>query len=177
MQAAGGYRDMTGKFVNISGVIDPVGYNNQSLSKREDALLAGLCPVIHEEDGGYTFVSDQTTYSFDSNFVFNSFQAVYAADTVAMTAQKRMGKQFKGASLADVNAAVGLSALRNILDELRQAKYIAPSADAPAGYKNLSVKILNGNTMVCSGEIKVATGIKFIPIAFLVTSIQDSATG
>lgn len=177
MQAAGGYRDMTGKFVNISGLIDPSGYNNQSLSKREDALLAGLCPVIHEEDGGYTFVSDQTTYSFDSNFVFNSFQAVYAADTVAMTAQKRMGKQFKGASLADVNAAVGLSALRGILDELRQAKYIAPSADAPAGYKNLSVKILNGNTMVCSGEIKVATGIKFIPISFLVTSIQDSATG
>src|ERR1019366_428110 len=49
-QAAGGYRDMTGKFINISGVIDPVGYNNQSLSNREDALLAGLCPVIHEED-------------------------------------------------------------------------------------------------------------------------------
>jgi hypothetical protein len=177
MQAAGSYRDITGKYINISGVIDPVGYNNQSLSNREDALLAGLCPIIHEEEGGYTWVSDQTTYSADSNFLYNSLQAVYAADTVAATAAKRMGRIFKGASLADVDAAVGVSVLNNILSEMKDLKWLGASDDAPKGYKNTVVKVVNGNALVCSGEIKIATGIKFIPISFLVTAISQTATG
>jgi hypothetical protein len=177
MQAAGSYRDITGKFINISGIVDPVGYNNQSLSNKEDALLAGLCPIVHEEDGGFTWVSDQTTYSADSNFLFNSLQAVYAADTVAATAQKRMGRIFKGASLADVNASVGVSVLASILDDMKDLKWLGASDDAPKGYKSLLVKVVNGNALVCSGEIKIATGIKFIPISFLVTAISQTATG
>jgi hypothetical protein len=177
MQAAGSYRDITGKFINISGIVDPVGYNNQSLSNREDALLAGLCPVIHEEEGGFTWVSDQTTYSADSNFLYNSLQAVYAADTVAATAAKRMGRIFKGQSLADVNAAVGVAVLGTILSEMKDQKWLGASDDAPKGYKNLVVKVVNGNALVCSGEIKIATGIKFIPISFLVTAISQTATG
>ena len=176
-QAAGGYRDMTGKFVAISGLIDPPGYNNQSLTDRENALLSGLCVLIHEEDGGYTVVSDQTTYTADSNFIFNSFQAIYAADTVASTAQKNMERAFKGQSLADVSASTGLWVLGNILDELKAAKFICPSDDAPKGYKNLVVKVVGGNAMVCSGEIKVSTGIKFIPISFLISAVQQSAQG
>jgi hypothetical protein len=176
-QAAGGYRDMTGKFVAISGLIDPPGYNNQSLTDRENALLGGLCVLIHEEDGGYTVVSDQTTYTADSNFIFNSFSACYSADVVAATASKKMERAFKGQSLADVSASTGVWVLGNILDELKAAKYICPSDDAPKGYKNIVVKILNGNTMVVSAEIKVSTGIKFIPISFLVTAVQQTAQG
>jgi hypothetical protein len=168
---------MTGKFISISGLVDPVGYNNQSLSNREDALLAGLCPVIHEEDGGYTFVGDQTSYTQDSNFLLNSFQSIYSADVVSATAAKRMERAFKGASLADVSASTGVWTLGNILDDLKAAKYLAPDDTTPKGYKNIVVKILNGNTMVCSAEIKVSTGIKYLPITFLVSAIQQSATG
>jgi hypothetical protein len=174
MQAAGGYRDLTGKYIDISGVVDPVGYNNQNMSNEETALLAGLMPIVHEEDGGYTWVSDQTTYTADANFFFNSTQAVYAGDVVAMTAKKRMERAFKGQSLADVSAATGKVVLKSILDELKNAKWLAPSNDAPAGYKEPVVNIRNGNAMVCSAEIKVSTGIKFIPISFLVTPITDS---
>lgn len=177
MQAAGGYKDITGKFINISGIVDPTGYNNQSLSNKEDALKAGLCPIVHEEDGGYTWVSDQTTYTADSNFLYNSLQAVYAADTVSAGTQKRMGRIFKGTSLADINAAVGVSIFASVLDDFKDLKWLAPSDDAPKGYRNLTVKVVNGNAMPCTGEIKVSTGIKFIPISFLVTPIQQSATG
>lgn len=174
MQAAGGYRDMTGKYINISGLVDPVGYSNQNDSNTETALLAGIMPAVHEEDGGFTWVSDQTTYTADSNFFFNSTQAVYAGDVVAMTAKKRMQRAFKGQSLADVTAATGKTVLKTILDDLKDAKWIAPSADAPKGYKEPVVNIKNGNAMVCSVEVKVTTGIKFIPISFLVTPITDS---
>ena len=175
MQAAGGYRDLTGKYINISGIVDPSGYNNQSDTNKEDALLAGLMPIVQEEDGGYTWVSDQTSYTADSNFFFNSTQAVYAGDVIAMTARKRMERAFKGQSLADVNATTGKVVLKAILDDLRDAKWIAPSSDAPKGYKEPIVNIKNGNTMVCSVEVKVSTGIKFIPISFLVTPISDSS--
>ena len=133
--------------------------------------------MIHEEDGGYTWVSDQTTYSADSNFLYNSLQAVYAADTVAATAAKRMGRIFKGASLADINAAVGVAVLTQILSDMKDLKWLGASDDAPKGFKNLVVKVVNGNALVCSGEIKIATGIKFIPISFLVTAISQTATG
>jgi hypothetical protein len=175
MQAAGGYRDLTGKYINISGIVDPVGYNNQSNTNKEDALLAGLMPIVQEEDGGYTWVSDQTSYTADSNFFFNSTQAVYAGDVIAMTCRKRMERAFKGQSLADVNGTTGKVVLKAILDDLRDAKWIAPSSDAPKGYKEPIVNIKNGNTMVCSVEVKVSTGIKFIPISFLVTPITDSS--
>lgn len=176
MQAAAGYRDLTGKFINISGIVDPSGYNNQNDSNTETALLAGIMPIVQEEDGGFTWVSDQTTYTADANFFFNSTQAVYAGDVVSMTAKKRMQRAFKGQSLADVSAATGKTVLKSILDDLKDAKWLAPSSDAPKGYKEPVVNIRNGNTMVCSVEIKVSTGIKFIPISFLVTPITDSSS-
>ena len=80
-----------------------------------------------------------------------------------------------GQSLADVNASTGKVVLKAILDDLKDAKWIAPSSDAPKGYKEPIVNIKNGNTMVCSVEVKVSTGIKFIPISFLVTPITDSS--
>jgi hypothetical protein len=174
MQAGGGPKDLTGKFANINGIIDPTGYNSQGISDQEDALLSGLMPLIHEEDGGYTWVSDQTTYTTDSNFFFNSTEAVYAGDVVALTSSKRMGRAFKGQMLADVDANTGKIVLKSILDDLKDGKWIAPSSDAPKGYKEPVVKIKNSNAMVCSCEIKVSEGIKFIPITFLVTPITDS---
>jgi len=175
MKAAGNYRSLTGKFINISGIIDPSGYNNQNITAEENALLAGLLPIIHEEDGGYTWVSDQTTYTQDSNFFFNSTSAVYNGDIVALTAQKRMGLAFKGQSLADVSAETGKTVLKAILDDLKALKWLAPSQDAPKGYKEPVVRIVNGMAMVCSAEVKVSTDIKFIPITFLVTPITDSS--
>lgn len=176
-QAASTYRDVTGKFLNISGLVDPVGYNNQSDSNEEDALLAGLMPAKHETSGGFTWVSDQTTYTADSNFLLNSTQGISNADVVAATCRQRMEQTFKGAATADVDANTGLSAFKTFLDDLKDSKYISASQDAPKGYLNPQVKLLNGNTFACSVEVKITGSIKFITIQFLATPVTGSASG
>ena len=144
------------------------------MSNVETALKAGLLP-IGKDNGGYYWVSDQTTYSVDSNFVYNSLQAMYAADIVASTVEQRMERAFVGQSLADVSAALATTVFGSIMDDIRTLKYIAPSDDAPRGFKNTTIKIINGNAMVITSEIKLTTSIKFIPITFMITAIQQTA--
>src|ERR1035438_9458734 len=131
MQAAGGYRDITHKYITISGYTAS-GYTPGLVSNVETALEAGLLP-IGKDNGGFFWVSDQTTYSVDANFVYNSLQAMYAADVVASTVEQRMERAFVGQSLADVSAALATTVFGSIMDDIRTLKYIAPSDDAPRG--------------------------------------------
>lgn len=177
-QAAGFYRDITGKLLNTSGVL----YNDSTFDPNDDtdvevALQSGILLARAPSDGtgGYEWVSDQTTYGVDNNFLFNSIQAIYAADLVTASAKQGMEKSFKGASLADVSAASGIGVLSSILDTMKRIKLLSASDDAPAGYKNIVVRI-QGNAMFCSAEIKLATGIKFIKIDFVVSEVQQSAS-
>lgn len=177
-QAAGSYRDMTNKLLNTSGVV----YNDSTFDPNDDtdvelALQSGLLIARASADGtgGYRWVSDQTTYSSDDNFVFNSIQAVYAADTVTLTAKQNMSKAFTGASLADVSAASALSTFDRIMQNLKRAKWLAASDGAPSGYKNAVVRIV-GNTMYVSCDIFLAIGLKFISIAFTVQPVEQTAS-
>lgn len=175
MQAAGFYRNIEGKGIGTSGVLSRAGdFNPKSDSQVESALKAGLMPAEKADGGGYTWISDQTTYGRDDNFVFNSMQAVYAADTVARTTAVRMEKAFKGQSPADIGAPVALSFLEGILGDMLRLKLIAPSDDAPKGFKNATVQI-RGNAMYVSVEIKLATAIDFILIDFLVAPVVQTA--
>lgn len=177
MQAAGSYRDITAKFINISGAIQAAGdWNDQTISQTDDALQAGLLAIIRDENGGFKWLDDQTTYTVDSNFVFNSIQAMYAADTVGATLGVRMERAFVGQSVADVSAALALTVAEGILYDLKVLKFIAPSDGAEKGWTNLTVRILNGSTMLVGVEVKLATGIKFVFINTLVTPVQQSAS-
>lgn len=176
MQAAGFYRAIVHKTANVSGVLQAAkDFSDQDDSAMEDALTAGLLPLRRSETGGYFWVSDQTTYGKDSNFVFNSIQATYAADIVALTTAQRMENAFVGQSVADVSAGVALAFLSSIMGDFVRLKLIAPSDDAPRGFKNAVIKI-SGSAMVVSLEIKLAGAIYFIPISFLVSQVQQSAS-
>lgn len=175
MQAGLFYKSLVNKQVNTSGVLQAAGdwtYNYDS--DLEDALKAGLLPVKKSETGGFVWVSDQTTYGKDANTVYNSIQMVYAADTVALTTAQRMESAFLGKSLADVTAAQALSFLDGIMADMLRLKLIAPSSDAAQGYKNARVQI-SGPVMRVSLEVKIAGSIYFIPIAFYVTEITQTA--
>jgi hypothetical protein len=175
MQAAGFYRPMVNKFVNISAAKQVAAdFNDQRDSNLETALLAGLHFVKRDERGGYRWVSDQTSYSKDDNFVFNSIQAVYMSDTLALSTATLMESAFVGQSVADVPASIAKMALESILDEWRRLKIIAPSRDAPLGYKNTTIRI-NGSSMVVGFEAKLAGAIYFIPIYALVSPVSQSA--
>ena len=76
MQAGGFYKSIVNKFANVISFQDPKGFDSGSPGDVEDALDAGLL-ILTQETAGNRWVSDQTTYGFDTNFIYNSIQAVY----------------------------------------------------------------------------------------------------
>lgn len=174
MQAAGGYRSIFNKATVISGIRHP-NFTYEDNSQVEDALLSGLLVIERREDGSHAFVSDQTTYGRDANFVFNSIQAVYAADVVGMTLMQSTQRAFVGASLADISAAVVRTFVESICLDLFRLKYLASSDDgAPFGFKNVQIQI-NGPVIEISLEVKIAGSVYFIPIRFTISPVVQSA--
>lgn len=175
MQAAGFYRALVRKFANISGALQAAGdFDDQDDTAMEDAILSGLLPLRKAETGGFYWVTDQTSYGKDANFVFNSIQATYVADVIALTTAQRMENAFVGQSVADVNAAMALAFLEGIMLDFLRLKLIAPSDDAPLGFRNAKIKI-SGTAMIVSVEVKLAGALYFIPISILVSQVQQTA--
>lgn len=176
MQAAAFYRPIFNKSIAAYGSRQLAGdFSTQDDDAVEEALLAGLGVIRAREGGGYGFVSDQNSYVTDDNFVLNSLQAVYAADVVAMTVAQRMERAFVGQSFADITAAAALSFLKGIMADLKRLKLICASDDAVDGYKDATIEI-QPPAMLVYAEIKLATGLYFVPIKFLVTEVQQTAS-
>jgi hypothetical protein len=173
MQSAGFYRSLTNKFANVISYKDPSGFDSGNIGDVEDAIDAGIM-FLQKETAGNKWVVDQTTYGFDSNFVYNSLQAVYMSDVLAIQLADSLQNAFVGKSLADVNAAVISGFIAKKMDEYRRLKIIGASDDAPLGYKNLKISI-NGPIADVKLEAKLATAILFIPIQLELSQIQSSA--
>ena len=174
-QAGAFYKSIVRKAVNSTGVIQAAGdWTYNSDSDIENALKAGLLPVQKYDTGGLYWTSDQTTYGKDGNSVYNSIQMVYAADTVALTTALRMERAFVGKSVADVSAGLALAYLQGIMSDFLRIKLIAPSSDAPLGFRNAKI-VIEGPAMRVSVEVKIAGSIYFIPIAFYVSEITQTA--
>lgn len=176
MQSAGFYRSIMNKGINTSGVVaNDSSFDANSDTQVETALLNGLLPARLRPTGGFAWISDQTTYAVDTNFVYNSIQAVYAADLVALTTAQRMERQLIGQSLADVSAASAAALFANIMADLKRLKLLASSDDAISGFKNAVFKLV-GNTLFVSAEVKIANALAFIPISFTISEVVQSAT-
>lgn len=173
MQAGGFYKAIVNKAANVISFLDPSGFDSGSPGDVEDALNAGLLFLSKDTSRNY-WVSDQTTYGFDTNFVYNSLQAVYASDLLSLDLASSFQNAFVGKSLADVDAATALSFLAQKMDGYKKLKLIASSTDAPLGYKNQKVSI-NGPEMDVAVEIKLATAIYFIPITINISAVQSAA--
>jgi hypothetical protein len=175
MQAAGFYRAIFKKGIDISGVLQAAGdFDPEDDDKEESALQAGLLPIKQDETGLLFFVSDQTTYGKDNNFVYNSIQAVYGSDVIAITTAQQLDKAITGQSVADISAGFVLAALGSIMENLRRLKLIAASSDAPNGYKNEKVT-LTGGVVKVSFEAKFAGAVYFVPISISLSQVQQSA--
>lgn len=173
MQAGGFYKSICNKFANVISFEDPQGFDSGSPGDVEDALDAGLL-ILTQDTAGNRWVSDQTTYGFDTNFVYNSIQAMYCSDILAIDLADAFQKAFVGKSLADVDAATAKSFLAQKMDGYKKIKLIAASDDAPLGYKNDKISI-SGPEMDVTVEIKLATAIYFIPISLSFSQVQSAA--
>jgi hypothetical protein len=173
MQAGGFYKSICNKLANVISFTDPTGFDSGSPGDVEQALSAGML-ILTAATAGSLWVSDQTTYGFDTNFVYNSIQAVYTSDILALDLAASFQAAFVGQSLADVDAATGLSYLAQKMEGYKKLKLIAASDDAPLGWKNGKITIL-APEMDVSVEIKLATAIYFIPISINISQVQQSA--
>lgn len=173
MQAAGFYKAIVNKFANVISFTDPSGFDSGNPGQIEDALDAGLL-FMEQAVAGNKWVSDQTTYAIDTNFVYNSIQAMYAADLVSLDLAESFQIAFVGKSLADVDANTALSFLASKMDAYKKQKLIAASDDAPLGFRNAKVQ-QSGPIMRVSVEIKLATAIYFIPINIEISQVSSSA--
>lgn len=174
MQSAGFYKSLTNKFANVISFKDPAGFDSGNPGSVEDAIDAGLM-FLQAETAGNKFVVDQTTYGFDSNFVYNSLQAVYMSDVLAIQLAESLERFAVGKSLADITAAGMAGHISKKMEEYKRLKITGASDDAPLGFKNLKINI-NGPIAEVKLEAKLATAILFIPIQLELSQIQSSAS-
>jgi hypothetical protein len=158
----------------MSGLVNPSGFDDQSQSLCEDAISAGLVTIQRQEDGSFTFLSDQLTYGLDNNFVYNSIQAVYVADIIALSMAEALKKAFVGESVADVTPSVAVSFIKGKMAEFLDKKLIVGSTDFPSGWKSIQVQIDQG-VMVVRTVVIEATSIYFIPINIDIEGLRDSS--
>jgi hypothetical protein len=175
MSAAAGYKGIVKKFANCGGIGAVDGWDPSSPGDRKDALKAGLLFLEKVPTGGFRWVSDQTTYSVDNNFVYNSLQAVYVSDLITLTLIDQFDRLVVGKSVAEITAAAALSILEAQMFNFKRLRWIAASDDAPKGYKNATAN-LQGGALVISCEIKLAGLIYFVPISLLASQVEQTAT-
>jgi hypothetical protein len=173
MQLGGFYKSICNKYANLISIVDPSDYNSGDPGDTSEALSAGLLP-LWTDVGGPKWVSDQTTYLTDTNFVYNSIQAVYDADVITIDLKSSFTDAFVGQSLADVSAASASAFLTQKMAQYMQLKLIAPSNGVPLGFNNAKITI-SAPTMTISVNIYLATAIYFIPITFSISAVQQSA--
>jgi hypothetical protein len=174
MQAGGFYKSIANHLANAVSYTDPVGYDSGDPDDVMDALSAGLL-VLTQNTSGIPWVSDQTTYGLDTNFVYNSIQAVYLSDILALDLAQSFQTAIVGKSVADVSAASALSFLQQRFDYYKKLKITTTSSDAPLGYKNASIQI-SAPSMYVSLEAKLTTSIYFVAIDLALSAVQQSAS-
>lgn len=175
-QAAGFYKALVKKQKNVSGSLQAAGdWDSSDNDQLADALLSGLLPTTNRDDGGFEFTSDQTTFLAGPNFVWNSIQAIYVSDVISQSTRVAFEDRYVGKSQADVSASEALTFLEATMAEFMRLKLIAPSDDAPLGFRKASITI-SGPTMLVNAEVKVAGAIYFIPISFVMSMVQQSAS-
>ena len=174
MQTAGGYKSIFNKPLNIGGAVQAAGdFDSLNTSQVEEALLAGLIPIQSLPNGGFAFVSDQTTYSLDDNFVYNSLQAMYVADLMALDLAQSLQTAYVGASTADVTPSSVTGFIKGKMAQYLGLKYIASTAQYPAGWVSINVNI-NAPVMSVSVTAIEATSLYFIPIDLNIQGVQSS---
>ena len=113
------------------------------------------------------------TYSIDNNFVYNSLQAVYVADLMALDLANSLKNAFVGESVADVTPGAVESFIKAKMAEYLGRKYTVGTKQAPGGWKSIGINITPGVLAVSVIAVE-ATSIYFIPIDLNIEGIQAS---
>src|SRR6266851_4496983 len=175
-QAAAGPKAIFNKLLDLNGAIQNAkDFNFKDDNQVTKAGKAGLLTIRKARGGGFRYVADQTTYSKDQNPVFNSIQAIYAADTVALTTAQRMEDAFVGKTLAQVSSSVAFAFLETIMVDMLKLGFLAKSDGAERGYKDAKISIVGPHLHV-DVTIFLATALYFVTIRFQINQVKQTTT-
>jgi hypothetical protein len=161
---------LTFKFLNCSGIRQ----TSQSMNTAEadivvdfdpdmqydDAIQSGVTFLEAPRTGGFRVVVDNTTYGIDDNWVYNRANVLYAADIVAYNFRNTMELRYVGIKNT-LRAAEVQSTAESVLTTFLAQGVTVSTADAPNGFKGLSIRI-DGNTIYISVTIKLVEGVDFV---------------
>lgn len=161
---------LTFKFMNCSGIRQ----TSQSMNTPEadivvdfdpdtqydDAILSGITFAEAPRTGGFRVVVDNTTYGIDDNWVWNRANVIYAADIVAYNFRNVMELRYIGVK-NNVQAAEVKGTAESVLATFLAQGITVATADAPQGFKDLSVR-LEGNTIYITVTIVLVEGVDFV---------------
>lgn len=161
---------MTFKFMNCSGIRQTAQSMNTPEAdivvdfdpdtQYDDAIQSGVTFLEAPRTGGFRVVVDNTTYGVDDNWVWNRANVIYAADIVAYNFRNTMELRYIGVKNTLIANEVKGTAESVLATFLAQGVTVS-TADAPQGFKSLSVRI-EGNTIYISVTIKLVEGVDFV---------------
>jgi hypothetical protein len=161
---------LTFKFMNCSGIRQTAQSMNTPEAdivvdfdpdtQYDDAIQSGISFLEAPRTGGFRVVVDNTTYGVDDNWVWNRANVIYAADVVAYNFRNTMELRYVGVKNT-LRAAEVQSTAESVLATFLAQGITVSTADAPQGFKGLSVRI-EGNTIYISVTIKLVEGIDFV---------------
>lgn len=132
-------------------------------TQAEKAIAGNLCFVAKAPNGGFRFVIDNSTYAQDKDaWINNRPSVIYAADVAAYSIRLAT-EVFVGQRNSDVSEESIKNQMVTVLDQLRSAGITVadPNLKAPAGYKDLSVKI-KGSIVEIGVTLILVEGLEFI---------------
>ncbi len=174
---------MTFKFLNCSGIRQ----TGQSMSTPEedivtdfdpdtmfdDAIQNGITFLEAPQTGGFRVVVDNTTYGKDGNWVYNRGSVLYAADVLAYDFRNQLENIYVGVKNT-VKASEVKSVCESILATFLAQGITVSTADAPNGFKSLTVQIV-GNTILVNVTVKLVEGIDFVLAEITLQRAQSAA--
>lgn len=171
---------MTFKYFNCSGIrqtaqamttaeVDIVNDFNPS-TQYEIAIKNGITFLDAPQSGGFRCVVDNTTYGKDGNWVYNRGNVLYASDILMYDFRNQLENIYVG-SKNNVKVTEVKSVCETILNTYLSQGITVSTADAPNGFKGLTVK-LEGNTIFVTVTVKLVEGIDFVLIT---TTVQRAA--
>jgi hypothetical protein len=162
---------LTFKYYNVSGIRHTASPLNalatdvvidfDPRTQYNDAIDNGICFLEQPPAGGYRLVLDNTTYRKDDNWLLNRGATQHNADVVVYDFRTRMEQIVVGQRNTDLSVGAIRASAESLLAGYANNRQLARTADAPNGFKNLSIS-LNGNTVSISGTLVMAEGIDFV---------------
>jgi hypothetical protein len=169
---------LTFKYYNVSGIRQTasnlkaapkdivIGFEPRTMYA--DAIDSGISFIEVPSQGGFRLVVDNTTYRKDDNWVMNRGATLHAADVVVFDFRQRMEDAVVGQKNTVWTATSVRGFAENLLINYAAQGLLGRTADAPNGFKNLSVS-LSGNQVNINATIILVEGIDFVLSEFTLT--------